>query len=184
MRSRRTTAIAFAASLVVVVASLGAWLTSRGQGVGTDLEQVTLATARMSGGSSSSETPTSSGPSIPAGSATGTPFPDVPVIDATTIGVPDEVQPPRKVRIASGDISMPVSATGVTADGQMELPDDPRTIGWYRFGALPGDARGSAVLGGHVDSERYGTGPLARLASVRDGATITVHRRRWAADSL
>jgi hypothetical protein len=56
----------------------------------------------------------------------------------------------------------------------MELPDDPRTIGWYQFGALPGDPRGSAVLGGHVDSQRYGTGPLARLASVQDGARITV----------
>jgi hypothetical protein len=56
----------------------------------------------------------------------------------------------------------------------MELPDDPRRIGWYRFGALPGDDRGSAVLGGHVDSERYGTGPLARLAAVHEGAQITV----------
>jgi hypothetical protein len=69
---------------------------------------------------------------------------------------------------------MPIRATGVQGDGQMELPDDPREVGWYRFGALPGDARGSAVLGGHVDSVRYGVGPLARLAGVEVGARIAV----------
>jgi sortase (surface protein transpeptidase) len=62
----------------------------------------------------------------------------------------------------------------VLDDGQMELPDDPARIGWYRFGPTPGEARGSVVLGGHVDSQRYGVGPLARLAAVREGARITV----------
>ena len=99
---------------------------------------------------------------------------DVPIVDATMIEAPEEAPPPRRVRIGSQDLSMPIVATGVTPDGQMELPDDPREIGWYRFGALPGDPRGSAVLGGHVDSQRYGTGPLARLASVQEGARITV----------
>jgi endonuclease YncB( thermonuclease family) len=172
--SPRSAATAFVASLVLVVVSLGAWVTSRGQGVGTDLEQVTLAASSVAGGSGDSGDPSPGGASMPAQTPTAPRFADVPVVDATTIEVPDEVQPPRRVRIASVDISMPVTATGVTRDGQMELPDDPRTIGWYRFGALPGEARGSAVLGGHVDSKRYGTGPLARLASVRDGDLITV----------
>jgi len=172
IRSRAVTA--FVASLVVVVVSLSAWLTSRGQGVGTDLEQVTLGTASVAGGSVTTDEPSSSRSST--STAVVSTFGDVPVVDATRIEIPDEVQPPRKVSIGSVDIAMPISATGVTSDGQMELPDDPRTIGWYRFGALPGDARGSAVLGGHVDSERYGTGPLARLASVRDGDRVTVTR--------
>jgi hypothetical protein len=176
MMSRRSAAIAFVASLVLVLVSLGAWLTSRGQGVGTDLEQVTLTTSSVAGGSGDSRSgdPRPGGSSMPAQSPKVPRFADVPVVDATRIEIPDEAQPPRRVRIASVDIAMPVSATGVTRGGQMELPDDPRTLGWYRFGALPGDARGSAVLGGHVDSKRYGTGPLARLASVRDGDPITV----------
>jgi hypothetical protein len=174
MMSRRSAATAFVASLVLVVVSLGVWLTSRGQGVGTHLDQVTLATSSVAGGSGDPGDPRPGGSSMPAQTPTVPRFADVPVVDATRIEVPDEVQPPRKVRIASVDIAMPISATGVTGDGQMELPDDPRTIGWYRFGALPGDARGSAVLGGHVDSERYGTGPLARLASAQEGDPITV----------
>lgn len=172
MSTRRSTVTAFVASLVLVVVSLGSWVTAREQGVGTDLDQVTLATASVAGGQGDREAPSEGdaprgGPALPQ-------FADVPVVDATRIEAPDEVQPPRRISIPSVDIAMPVGATGVARDGQMELPDDPRRIGWYRFGALPGDDRGSAVLGGHVDSERYGSGPLARLASVREGARITV----------
>jgi hypothetical protein len=174
MSSRRSAAAALVASLVLVVISLGAWVSARGQGVGTDLEQVTLATASIAGGSGDLEAPQRSDARGSAQTPTAPLFADVPVVDATRIEAPDEVQPPRRVSIASVDISMKVRATGVTSDGQMELPNDPRTIGWYRFGALPGDDRGSAVLGGHVDSVRYGTGPLARLAAVQEGARITV----------
>lgn len=174
MSSRRSAATALVASLVLVVVSLGAWVTARGQGVGTDLEQVTLSTATIAGGSSGLKAPLRSDTGESAPTPTGSLFGDVPVVDATRIEAPDEVQPPRRVSIASVGISMKVRASGVASDGQMELPDDPRVIGWYRFGALPGDDRGSAVLGGHVDSVRFGTGPLARLASVQDGARVTV----------
>ncbi|MCU0262400.1 MAG: class F sortase [Candidatus Nanopelagicales bacterium] len=174
MNSRRNAAASLVASLALLVVSLGAWATSRDQGVGTDLEQVTLATASIAaagdtlprGGTSES----ARADAVPAAPLVT----DVPIVDATRIEALEEVTPPRRVRIGSRDVSMPIIATGVTPDGQMELPDDPRDIGWYRFGALPGDPRGSAVLGGHVDSQRYGTGPLARLASVQEGARITV----------
>jgi hypothetical protein len=176
MNTRRSAVIAFVSSLILVVISLGVWVAVRGQGVGTDLDRVTLATpsvnATVAGGQGDAQAPSQDGPS-PGGPTLPRPA-EVPVLDATRIEGLDEVQPPRRVSIPSVDIAMPVAATGVARDGQMELPDDPRRIGWYRFGALPGDDRGSAVLGGHVDSERYGTGPLARLASVREGARITV----------
>lgn len=179
MSTRRRAGIAFVAMLVLVAFSLGAWVSSRGQGVGAQLRQVTLATATVAGGSAdpAPQPPSAPSPTPPTGPGRSAAVPQsskVPLVDATRIASPDEAEPPRRVRIASVDLEMPVVATGVTRDGQMALPDDPRRLGWYRFGALPGDARGSAVLGGHVDSRRYGVGPLARLASVRDGAQITV----------
>jgi hypothetical protein len=170
MNSRRSAAASLVASLVLLVVSLGAWATSRDQGVGTDLEQVTLATSSAAGAAGDS-----SGEGSDNGSEPDEPLvSDVPIVDATTIEAVEEVAPPRRLKIASQEISMPIVATGVASDGQMELPDDPREIGWYRFGALPGDPRGSAVLGGHVDSVRLGVGPLATLASVDKGARITV----------
>jgi LPXTG-site transpeptidase (sortase) family protein len=82
--------------------------------------------------------------------------------------------PPQQLSIPGVDVAMPIAATGVQADGQMELPDDPSVIGWYKFGASPGDQRGSTVLGGHVDSIDQGIGPLARLASVEVGDRLVV----------
>jgi hypothetical protein len=175
MRSRSSALVVLVASVALIVAAIGAWATGRDAGVGTDLEQVTALDATTGGstgtstGGSERRTPT----------ATPTPaaepvVPDVPVVDASRIVIPAPAPPPRQVSIPSVGVTLPVAATGVQADGQMELPEDPRVVGWYRFGARPGDPRGSAVLGGHVDSERYGVGPLNRLASVQPGDRVAV----------
>ncbi len=63
---------------------------------------------------------------------------------------------------------------GVAEDGQMALPPDPRTIGWYQYGAGPGDRVGSVVLGGHLDSREYGVGPLVRLKKLKRGDVVEV----------
>jgi len=82
---------------------------------------------------------------------------------------------PRLLALPSVGATLPVVPVGVAADGQMEMPPDPADIGWYRFGPRPGAPRGSAVLAGHVDSVRYGVGPLARLSSLHPGDRLTVH---------
>jgi hypothetical protein len=179
--NRTSAAATFVASLVLVVVSLGAWVTAPEGVVGGDLPRTTSAEDQVGALAPRGETATRSatdpvnGPagrpdlvgSLPAGDA-------VPRTDATRIPAPGDVEPPRRVILPRVGIDMQIVATGVRRDGQMELPDDPREIGWYRFGALPGDDRGSAVLGGHVDSERYGAGPLAKLAGVERGDRIVV----------
>ena len=79
-----------------------------------------------------------------------------------------------------GDVT--VDPVGVADGGAMALPRDGRRVGWYRFGAAPGDTAGSAVLAGHVDTRDGGRGALAdtrllevgdRLQVVRsDGSTV------------
>lgn len=83
---------------------------------------------------------------------------------------------PRRLVIARLGVSMPVRATGLTSGGQMALPDRPEQIGWYRYGPRPGDAAGSVVLGGHVDSRAYGIGPLAVLGRLERGDRIVVQQ--------
>ncbi len=185
MTARSRALIAFVASAAVLVASGVAWAATRSSGVGTDLEQVTALRA-------TADSAAARGPQRPgapaqatvavastedadtAGSTGFVPPSDIPVVDATEIVVPEPAAPPQSVRIAGVDVTMPVIATGVAADGQMELPDDPNVLGWYRFGASPGDRRGSAVLAGHVDSIDKGVGPLARLSAVSVGERIAV----------
>jgi hypothetical protein len=76
-----------------------------------------------------------------------------------------------------GDVAIDaaVRPVGVAADGQMQLPPDPRVLGWYRFGPAPDAATaGSAVLAGHLDTRRYGLGPLVRLREVELGDPVEV----------
>lgn len=58
----------------------------------------------------------------------------------------------------------------------MALPEPVDELGWYRFGPAPGASAGSAVLAGHVDSVRYGKGPLAALRNAAEGDEVVVGR--------
>ena len=172
MTSRRRALAALGLSSALLVGSGLAFATYRDAGVGTDLAQVTQAR-------SAADVAVSRGPSRPAATngsqpASSSPVVDVPIIDATEIVIEEPPAAPQSLRIPGVGVQMPVAATGVQADGQMELPDDPNVIGWYKFGASPGDKRGSAVLGGHVDSIEQGVGPLARLASAEVGERVVV----------
>jgi Sortase domain len=81
---------------------------------------------------------------------------------------------PNRMRIDAVNLDLPVLAVGVATDGQMALPPDPSRIGWYQYGPGPRDATGSVVLGGHVDSKEFGTGPLVRLRKVRAGDEVVL----------
>jgi hypothetical protein len=99
--------------------------------------------------------------------------PQVRVRPARLAPAPRPVRQPRRLRIAALAIDMPVRPVGVAKDGQVGVPTNPRTAGWYRFGAAPGSGRGAAVLVGHVDDTTR-LGPMARLAAARRGTTIRV----------
>jgi hypothetical protein len=78
------------------------------------------------------------------------------------------------VQIPALGVDSSIVPIGVDDNGQLDIPDDVRTVGWYRFGPAPGAAQGSAVLTGHVDDDRQGAGALAELGSLQPGDTVTV----------
>jgi hypothetical protein len=82
---------------------------------------------------------------------------------------------PVRVTLGSVDVDARVRPVGVAADGQMQLPPDPRVLGWYRFGPAPGASTGgSVVVAGHLDSRRLGLGPLVRLRELQVGDSVVV----------
>ncbi|MER6678769.1 class F sortase [Streptomyces sp. NPDC000983] len=83
---------------------------------------------------------------------------------------------PTRVALPRLDVSAPVDPVGVDAEGQVEIPDDPRRVGWYRFSPAPGASGGSTVVVGHVDSDGRGLGVLIALNDVREGDTAVVRR--------
>ncbi len=85
-----------------------------------------------------------------------------------------EVDEPARVRVKGARIDAEVVPVGVADGGQMELPEHPDVVGWYRHGPAPGDGSGSAVLAGHVDSIDHGLGQLARLRETEVGDDVIV----------
>ncbi|WP_141276907.1 class F sortase [Pseudonocardia hydrocarbonoxydans] len=63
---------------------------------------------------------------------------------------------------------------GVDALGEMEVPLDVSTVGWYRFGPAPGADTGSSVLSGHVDDREQGRGAFYRLSDLEPGDPVEV----------
>lgn len=100
--------------------------------------------------------------------------PEVARADASVAALaPRRARPPVGVRVPSLGLDATVRPVGVARDRQMQLPADPRVLGWYRYGPAPGQ-RGSVVVAGHVDSREYGVGPLAALQTVEPGARVEV----------
>lgn len=68
--------------------------------------------------------------------------------------------------------SAAVQIIDTTGSGELSLPQDPGQVGWWQSGALAGDAFGSVVLAGHIDSRDQGVGFFARLLHVRPGDEV------------
>ena len=65
----------------------------------------------------------------------------------------------------------PVVPVGVEADGEMEIPGAAE-VGWYRFGARPGD-EGSAVLAAHIAYDGV-DGVFRHLDDLAGGEAVAV----------
>ncbi|QFU85411.1 class F sortase [Amycolatopsis sp. YIM 10] len=63
---------------------------------------------------------------------------------------------------------------GLQSDGELQVPNDARTAGWYTESPTPGEV-GPSVIAGHVDYNHV-PGVFARLAELRVGSRVTVHR--------
>jgi hypothetical protein len=95
----------------------------------------------------------------------------VPAAEAPVAPLPG---PPSRLQLPTLGIDSPVIPIGVTGSGELEIPEDVDDIGWYRYGPVPGESAGSAVLSGHVDSASQGAGPFARLGELAEGDIVTV----------
>ncbi len=130
--------------------------------------------------------------------ASGEPVPrvpePVPVLPEAPLPAPPPPAPPLpaaapvEVLLPGAGEPVPLLPVGALASGALQLPERPTVLGWYAQGAVPGDAAGSAVLAGHVDSAEYGSGPLEQLYAVDLGEVVEVvdaagERHRFAVTS-
>lgn len=86
---------------------------------------------------------------------------------------------PALLLLPSLGLSAEVDRVGVRSDGQVEIPEDGNRVGWYRFGAPPGNVTGSTVLVGHRDTREAGPGVLYRLGEISVGDRVELVREDW-----
>ena len=94
-----------------------------------------------------------------------------PAYDPPMMAVP-AVQPVDRLslRIPKLAVDAPIVALGLTEAGDLDVPQDGASVGWYTISSRPGEL-GNALLGGHFDWE----GSLAvfhRLSELRPGDRI------------
>ena len=95
--------------------------------------------------------------------------------DPRRIAIDNKAALPGEVEVPAVDISAPVVPLGLTDDGELEVPQEAFTAGWWAAGPEPGE-RGAAVITAHVDSV---AGPAAffTLADAEPGDKVLVHRK-------
>jgi hypothetical protein len=85
---------------------------------------------------------------------------------------------PAAIELPSLGVRSAIRPVGVDRGGELEIPVDVDQVGWYRYGARPGDRAGSTVLSGHVDSAEQGRGAFFRLRELAPGDPVVVRDDR------
>jgi len=87
----------------------------------------------------------------------------------------DRPNAPARIQVPSLGIDAPVEAAGIDIrQGVLAVPADIHETGWWADGAAPGDAKGSVVIAGHVDSAKAGVGAFFTLKSAHRGTVVEV----------
>jgi hypothetical protein len=81
---------------------------------------------------------------------------------------------PDTVTLPVQKVTAPVVGMGVRRDGELEIPESVRTVGWWVGSAPAGATRGSTVLAGHIDSKSQGVGAFAALRDVSLGSPVVL----------
>lgn len=99
----------------------------------------------------------------------------VPGNDERSAGEPPApVAPPVAIRIPEIAVDADIIDLGLTGAGELQVPRDPWTTGWWTGGAMPGEP-GSSVIVGHVDSYE-GPAVFYALRDLAPGDQIHVDR--------
>jgi hypothetical protein len=71
----------------------------------------------------------------------------------------------------------PIIKVATTQNRELDIPLDPKVVGWWSPGAKPGARRGTAILAGHINYAGV-TGALASIGSLRPGDRVKIFGHR------
>jgi hypothetical protein len=116
---------------------------------------------------------------VPAPAQAPTPAPARPADPTEPTEPAPAPRPPGPVSFPPAELALPTLGTvapvvpvGVLESGQLQLPEQPATVGWWAAGTLPGAGAGTVVVAGHLDAAAYGPGALQALLHVEVGDRV------------
>jgi hypothetical protein len=80
---------------------------------------------------------------------------------------------PNGIEIPRLAAKAPIVNVSTLPSGSLDVPLDPKTVGWWNGGAKPGARIGTAILDGHVNYKGV-EGVLARIGSLDPGDTVYI----------
>jgi sortase A len=80
---------------------------------------------------------------------------------------------PSRLVIPTLGVDARVEHVGVSAQGNMSVPQSYLNAGWYRYGTVPGE-RGSAVINGHLDNGLALPAVFSRLSELLPGDELYI----------
>jgi sortase family protein len=125
-----------------------------------------LVTAVLAGAAAGCGSPAETASPTPAPSRTDTtsaPAHALPAADPLTVTIPS-------IGVRTGRLI----ELGLTKSGEMEVPSDAVTTGWFKVGPTPGEV-GPAIIAAHVNY-RGVPGAFTRLHEMEPGEEVTVER--------
>lgn len=91
----------------------------------------------------------------------------------TATGTSGVALAPTRIEIPRLKANAPIVQVATTADRELEIPENPKVVGWWSPGAKPGATVGTAVLAGHINFKGV-DGTLAKIGKLRNGDLVDV----------
>lgn len=80
---------------------------------------------------------------------------------------------PSRIEIPRLKTAAPIVTVDVSADRELQIPENPAVVGWWRGGAQPGARKGTAILAGHINYAGV-QGALARINVLNPGDIVYI----------
>jgi hypothetical protein len=88
-----------------------------------------------------------------------------------------DIVSPNRIEIPKIHAVAPIVPVGTTPDRELEIPLNPKRVGWWKYGAKPGAVKGTAILAGHINYAGV-TGPMAAIGKLNPGDEVFVFGRQ------
>jgi len=85
-----------------------------------------------------------------------------------------DVVSPNRIVIPKLKANAPIVKVGTTPDHELEVPLNPKVVGWWSPGAKPGAAVGTAILAGHINYAGV-QGAMAEIGRLNPGDEVDVY---------